>query len=824
MQEIEVITKVNNWSPAKLLASLLAVLSVFILAFSILEAASEEENVVTGTVYVPFRGNIDQAVVQAIRRSDGKIITTLTDVSGEYELKLPAGLWSILVMRGTNTVPYSWLTEERPDIVRFLHDGSSENIEINYNLSPSQTEVSGLIRLPDGSAPPFDVRVSVTDDEGYSVSRTAPANSGFFFLAADAGQVTFSAHLPNDQYEPPAPISLNLTNGSQINLGNVLLVEKDAVISASFLDEANNPVEGVTLTAWQTDKSVSTAVSDDLGNVDIAVSGGNWWLKPIVPENVPFTYDGVPIAVTVPSSGSVTIDPIFLQSAPNLLNGQLLDGSNQLVEQDGVMVAYDQLNEPVRSAQFVSGTFSLYLPDGTFSLAPRFAPDSAYTADWITDLEMKNGEIKSVTLAAKHANQNVVITPWDPREEEVVENLEGRVLALNGGGLDITGLQTTGEYALDLSIGDWSFGIDYSNNETHVPLGHASISSVEPGSSATVRIPVAKIDSAITGRVLDPSGNGLPGAVVKAQGIETGFETGFETVVLETVADSTGRYYLQLPHGSYKVWSSDGGPSGGNMVPSTIETVSLRPKAIRPGIDLSYKSVDMTINGVASYPSGGLVESGTVTAYASQGGWITTTIGAGGQFSLPLSSGIEWTVETAIFQDNKRYFASQKIVPNAGQSLSIQLQADPENYSPSLFKVDAAKTEELVVEDQFSILIPANTLPIEGVAYVEVLKDKSAVNSYHNVQFAKSYEIKLFDGYGTPVTKQFLQPIILIHRYNIADLITEELSADQLRPSYYDASTESWVRVDEFVIDAAHTQIVWELEYFREVTLFSEKK
>ncbi|MEM9774679.1 MAG: carboxypeptidase-like regulatory domain-containing protein [Chloroflexota bacterium] len=785
-----------------------------------LASESAEENRVTGKVYVPFRGEIDQAVVQAVRRSDGVVVSALSDNAGDYQLTLPAGLWSISVLRGGNSVPFSWLNEQQPDVVRFFDDGVSESIEINYDLSPSMTEVSGFVRLPDGSPAPFDVDLTILDVNGRGITSIAPANSGFFFAAAGAGDLTFSIHLPNDQYFVPDPIKLSLVNGEQINLGTINLVEKSSLLTTTIVNPEGAPVSGINLLAWQTDKRATRATSTINGQISLPLSAGDWWIVPQIMADQPYLFNGAAISVTIPSTTTLSIDPFVLEPAPNNIIGRLEDSNGDLVEQSGSVVAFHSNGDAVRSAQIVSGTYSIYLPDGSdggYTLQPRFAPDSLYTASRQTGIEVENGESVTVNFSVAEASSAFPVGLWDPREEEFVQNLRGNVYALNGGNVEQSPLQANGQFMLDLSPGNWSFGLDYSESNTHLQLGNASSISIQASQQATVEIPVAKVDSAITGRVLDPSGNGLPGAIVHAYGLDQEIQT----VEIQGTTDSTGRYYIQLPHGTYQLWSSSGGPNGQSLVPASIEIVTLRPKAIRPGIDLSYKNSDVTVSGQIYLPNNHAADAGTLIAYTAQGGWITTTIQSNGTYSLPLVADTEWTIEASQVIDQTRFFIRTQLTPQNNQSLNLTFAADLANFDPKLLFFDPAQTTELIVEPNFSVVIPAGAIPALGPAYLEVIPDQSYLNSYHRTQIGKGYRFILYDAFGAPIGKQFLHNVMLVYRYDKTELELMKLSADKLIPGSRDNSSGAWSLEKQFVIDQDSRQVVWEIENLKEVALFS---
>lgn len=792
-------------------------------------AAPPEENTVTGKVHVPFRGEIDQALIQAVRRSDGHQISTRTNSTGEYELVLPAGLWSISAVRDTNSAPYSWFNQQPPDMVRFFNDGTSESVEINYDLSPSLTEVSGFIRLPDGSTAPFDVDVTIMDRNGRGVTVVAPAHNGFFFASAADGDLTFSVHPSSSQYLPPDPVHLSLANTDQVNLGTIYLLQTSSAISTTLTNSDGNPVSDIDILAWQTDKRAIKATSGIAGEVNLPLPAGDWWVMPQVPASQPYMFNADPVYVTVEPTSTLNLESFMLNPAPNLISGRLLDlkdGSGALVEQGGTVVAYNAQGDPVRAAQIVSGTFSLYLPDGVYTIHPRFAPNSPYTADSIDAGQLTGGEQKAVVLTAEPAAQSVSVSVWDPREEEFVQNIQGNVIAVNGGGLEQSPLQPNGRFMLDLSAGDWVFGLDYADdleNGTHLPLGHATASSVQVGEPITVEIPVAKIDSAITGRVLDPSGNGLSGAVVHAHGVDQGFET----VEIEGRTDATGRYYLQVPHGTYRLWSSAGGPNSQGLVSASTEMVTLRPKAIRPGIDLVYKRSDVTVSGRVWLPNHQPATQGAVVAYTSQGAWVTSTIGANGAYSLPLVAGPTWTLEASQVADQSRLFLQTQIAPQSDQSLDLTLQTDPYQFRPQLFTFDPAQTTEFVINRDFSVIVPAGAVPSPPLsskaAFLEVVTDRSFLNSYHKAQVGNSYRFYVYDRFGAPIRGQLVHSIIMVHRFDVAALQTDNLATAKLVPGSKNQLTGEWELEPQFVLDHHTNQVIWELQNLKAVSLFLSK-
>ncbi len=780
--------------------------------------SADESNQIVGYLQSGSGSPIEGAMVLAQRRRNGETAIAISDASGNYTLTLGSGLWSITAQHSTATVPNDWYWNDSPIVFNFLLDGENETEVQNFRFLSSQSVVRGFVKMPDGSAPPFDVVVSLKTAEGYGISRPARDYDGFFWRVARSGEFTFQLLPQNPDYVGPPPQTINLQPGDLIDVGEIRLIHKSSAIQASIVDPQGNQVGGVDLIAWSAESGASVSISSPTETMTVPVVAGDWYLKPAVPVDAPYIFDGDLKSVTVGVSQTVVVSDFVVQPAPNLITGTWVDASGLPVELDGWVTAEDALGNGVRATSVQSGTFHLYLPDGTYNLRPSLSPDNLHLAVDPVAITVANSQTLAVDLPVLSATTTVKAIFWDPREEEAVASLGGSVLGTSGESFNqAVEHPVTSVYQQKLPMGEWAIGYGF-NPSTHLPLNRAFSLEVDGTPIQEISLPVAKRDSAVTGRVMGADGNPLADAFVHVRGESAVLEQ----VYLQVQTDSDGRYYINLPHGSYTLWSDSDGASQNGWIPPATRRLNIGVKVIRPGIDLTFRQSNMTLTGNITRSDAAPI-TGPIKLWAQtgDGGNIMVDVQPSGFYTLPLLRDKTWEIEAFYETEDAIYRLAEEVTPTGNQTLDLVLNDLRRKPSPQIFPIDTAYPADLYVDNRLKLFIPARTLPVTGTAYIQVSPISPQADKYFHQQLFPGYSISLFDSFGNPLLNSNYQSAFVTLRYDQDLIDAKSLNERQIRPIAMNRSNQRWEQPDLFVLDTVNNQLTVEVDLFSSYTLLA---
>ena len=250
-----------------------------------------------------------------------------------------------------------------------------------------------------------------------------------------------------------------------------------------------------------------------------------------------------------------------------------------------------------------------------------------------------------------------------------------------------------------------------ASGTTHLPLDRSFELNVAAADALVVELPVAKIDAAVTGRVMDPAGNLLENARVYARGESAELKQ----VFIQSQTDGEGRYYIQLPHGGYTLWTDLGQTGQTAWVSPADQSVTIGVKGIRPGINFQFQQPDVTLSGDLLMADGSpFGHTAKLWAVSGTGEFVTGTVSANWSFSLPLIAQHGWYIHALAERDGMLYRAEQPLTIATDQSLNLRFAAGAPIPSPQIYQFDAAKLAKITINDDMTVLIPANTLPVSG--------------------------------------------------------------------------------------------------------------
>jgi len=795
------------------LAMIAAGLSAF---FFTLEANAAAAKVVHGSIATNTGEPVQFALVVARRMDRSGLEAAVTDADGHYEILLSEGLWSLTPRIVAATQPRVWLYPFGPQVVHFDFDDESERKHVSFRVITADAAVGGLVEMPDGSTPPFSVTVSVHHKEGHGVNTTIDPADGSFSLDVPHGNYALTVHTDSAEFVGPPPLPVHPERGETVDVGALTLVPRDAAVTGTVRDESDNPVEVVGVVAWTRHPAGARDKTDDNGDYHLNLFAGSWRIAPTVPYSLPYIFTGDAVSLTVAARETITAVDFTLTSAPNLLVGKLVDDEGSSVSAAGHAHAY---GENGRNGTAIRGdTFQFYLPDGDYELKVNLATGSGWLPPTEPlDVSLEGGETLTVEVPLTPQDAIIAGALWEPRRELTVTGVDALVRARSSYATVATTINPgNGTYLLGAGAGLWHLGYRVDPQSNFVVLDHHKIVPLESGQTLVVPLPVARRDATISGVVLDPDGQPLAGAVVKAQG----FGRVVDQVRLRTMSDEDGAFSLPVPHGHYAVWAAYEADDWLN--PANHHVVA-RPDQTVGDVNLRFRKPDVTLTGATTI-SGATDVTGTVHIWAyTAGGAATKSRQALGEpFSLDLLSDSRWHIGAALV-DGTYYYAVRTTVAltKTDQGLDLLLEGPHPLPGPVALSFEANETAQLNLADGTHLTLPAGAMPVSGTVTLHATPIATFPHQHHARLYKYGYAFVAVDEAGNEITDSFNQEVEITFTYEEDALKELNLDEEELRPAYFSTTTDSWTVPDNYVVDTDDNTVTLYVDHFTDFSLLN---
>ncbi len=780
--------------------------------------------IVEGEVRTNTSLPVSQAQVSARRVNKAGYVEGLTGPDGMYELNLTPGLWALTVEAITGTVPADWVFPAPPQLVYFQQDNEPETQTQNFTVLTADAEVTGVVEMPDGSAPPFIVTVGVYNDEGIGRRTEIDPVDGSFSLPVPNGGYKVAVQPEDPGYLGPVVAPIQVPPNGSYDLDTVTLAAKDALITGTLHDENGAGVAGIPIAAWRpgTHGSEHTTSGPD-GAYALAVTGETWHVQPAPGPQQAYLYVGAGTQVEVPAGGLVPDVDFDLVTADAIVTGVLVDETGVPVsDADGWATAVNT-GDPAtgNGAPLTHGTFKIFLPAGTYRVGAHLPPGSPYLSTGERQVTVASGETVRLALTVQEKNAVIAGALWDPRNLDIVEGVPGMVGAWQGPSWAAAPIHPgNGAYRLGVADGLWFLNYRISSDSGYVKISGPRTIPLEAGQTAGVPLPIIPKDALIAGTVLDPDGNLLPGVVVLVKGL--GGEV--RDLWLQTRTDPNGEFALQVPYGRYHLGAA-GGEAG--WIKPVEAIVSLPPGGISDGHVLQFQLPDAVVNGVLTVentPVGGAVH---VWAWSDDGGFtqgrFPVSPGGGqaaGLYSLDVISGTVWHLGAA-FETPNHYWFDRAAVPVTSIMVTQDLVLEGPHPKPGSVVVtfDPAQAQRIGLADGTQIFIPAGALPAAGPVTLRIVPIATLPHQHHALLIKYGYAFLATDGTGAPIEDHFNQEVLIHFTYEEADLWPLGIPETWLKPGYFSTTTNEWTLPTSYVIDTDANEVVMHIDHFTDFAL-----
>jgi hypothetical protein len=794
---------------------------------------------VHGRVQTADGSPVANALVSAHRVEHEERVESLSDADGFYELHLSAGLWAVTVELASDTSPRNWLCHDEAKRVEFQPDDSVESHELNFTVCPADAGVTGLVEMPDGSVPPFVVTVGLHNGEGQGGRTTIDPTSGYFKLELPHGRYDVVVHPHHDGHAGPHLEPVHLRPGQVVDLGTIILLARDARISGVVTDNHGEGVAGMPVTAWQRGwpHLLSTRTISN-GHYSLAVPAGTWHVQPAPGPDMPYFYLGEGKTVRVgPGEVAGDVDFEVLKADAVIAGFMVTEDGERIHDVSGWATAVNVAEPEIQSgAPIREGAFRIHVTRGDYLVSAELPPGSPYFPLDPVPASVKSGETITVSIPLQKKDAVIGGYLFDPRQDRrPVTGVHGVVSARNGDRWAMTHIRPdTGTYQMGVTAGVWRLNYRIDNavqlaadlagqpvpeRHEYVKLGGPQNIPVQSGQKVEVPLPVTRKDALISGRVLAPDGEPLPGAMVIAQGL-SGDIRGLR---LRTQSDDHGNFRLRLPHGRYRVGATGGEPGWINPVE---HVVAVAPNTDAAGIVLRFHEPNAAVGGTLTVLNTDAEGEVLVWAWSERGGFTygrfpVAQSDPGGQASglyhLGVISGTTWHLGAVFETDDELWLGRGAVkVESNVTSLDLDLSGPFPKPPPVVVTFDAGQAQRLTLADGTKIFVPAGAMPVEGLVTLRIVPLASLPHQRHAHVVKYGYAIFATDESGRPIEERFTHNVVIRFNYDEVDLAGWEHT---LKPAYFSTTTNEWTFPESYTIRPDLNLVTMEIDHFTNFAL-----
>lgn len=800
---------------------------------------------VRGTVTRSNGAAVTDARVEANR--PGAHSEANVESDGSYELSLGAGVWEIRVnpQMGPGMPTPDWIFSGFGQSVEFANNSTVENKTINFTVQTASSRVKGKVLKPDGT-PLSNGNVDVRNQEGKGNGQ--PLNpDGTFNVPVAAGNYRVNVWAgENSQFTFPEK-NVGVKDNETIDIGTLQASAKNAHIVGKVVKSDGTPVQGMRINA-NLDRAPgwgqSTSQAD--GTFDIAVTEGRWHVNIDKGANSSYVYSGEPLDAEVEDDNStVNLGNITLTYADITIEGKVVnsDGDVVLGVFGWVFARKTQAGDdnkgfgPMMGGEFggpingQTGAFSLKVPStgaSSYTIGMHLPPDTDYSV----------GDEQTVAVVANQTyTKNITLKRNDASISGKLQDQDGNALTscnfrgdvfVNSKSGDWRGAEIKSDCTYSISLlGGKSYRMGYWIEQGQGFMEKPPSSDpidVAAGQNLVKNITVTKANATITGRVVDPSGNGIRAFVFAGNWIE--FENGEEEFDPEDhfekelfsggETDSNGNFTLNVLKGhTYEV--NAGVPAEkSNYMPPDRQEVDLNTTT-SANITLQLKASTGRMTGTVTL-GGAPINMGFVHCWNPEGGFTGGPVMFGGAYAMNYTSGT-WYCGADSFDGNNFYRSEEEGIVigenETSKTKDFELKASTLQV-PSAMSVtvdDVTQTQTLTLENGTQVSIPAGALGDSGSATVTATPTIDLTRTKNEQPFGVGYELEALDSSGSAITT-FNTPVTITFTYTDEQLEEFDMEESALIGKYYDEDSNTWKSPTGIVQDTENNVVTVSTDHF----------
>ena len=778
---------------------------------------------VHGFVRTQAGEGVSHAQIVARRTNHPGQAETFSAADGSYEFNLGPGLWALTVRPVTDTLPADWVFPSSPKLVAFRYDNAPEERSQDFTVLVADSQVNGIVQMPDGSPPPFTVTVGLFNDEGVGLDLQTVLADGSFSANLPSGGYKVAIHPHDPGYVGPSVDPITLPADGSYDLGVLTLLARDAIVTGTLSADGVG-LPGIPLVAWRSGAPASLrTTSGPDGAYALAVSAGIWHIQPAPGPEQPYLYTGPGQDVEIEAGGVIADVNFDLLAADATISGVLVDEAGSLVSDvhgwaTAALVGHPNVHN---GAPIEGGLFTIQAPAGDYNVAARLPAGAPYTSAGERQVSVASGEDVHVVLTVRHEDARIVGALWDPRNMDIVEGVQGQVAAWSEGNWAAAPIDASnGSYRLDVAGGLWHLNYHIDPDANYARINGPYNVPVESGATVRQQLPVLLKDALVSGVVLDPQGQPLGGVKVLAKGASDLVRDTW----LETRSAPDGTFELALPFGRYHLAAAGGDPA---WIKPGERIINVLPGSTSSGHTLQFRLPDATVSGTLTISNTTQAGPVHVWAWSDDGGFVrgvfSTTLSGGqasGAYQLAVTSGTVWHLR-AVFETPSQFWAGLAQADLGGGSAvqDILLEGPHAKPAPVVVTFDAADPQNIDLADGTHIYIPGGAMPVSGLVTLRIVPLAALPSQQHANLLDYGYSFLATGPDGAPIEAHFNQDVVISFSYSEAELQRKHIHEQWLKPVYFSTTTDQWAFPESFAVDMQADRVVMQIDHFTDYAL-----
>ena len=805
----------------------------------------ESTKTITGIVRYEDNSPVTSASITAQRTDGGSRSEGEVGNNGTYELSVGPGKWEVFINapRDEETgqeESVDWAYSGPPSMVNFKNNNTEEVETVNFKVEKASSRVSG--RLVDENGDPVEGHIDLSKGHGPG-SGGHTNQQGYFTISCNPGTYKLGVVADNSKYYLPEQ-KINVTDSHTANnpldLGELTMGEKSAMIEGTITLENGDPVESLRLRAFMMDQpGWGNASTGGDGSYEMWLQPGTWKI-----ELDTHGGDGGYVLVTAPEMFTLITNQtksgvnFVVQETDATIEFSTVDKTGAAIaEAFGFVSCFegDELGfgkgKDLGSQEFGGPLFNgsaniSVLGGSSYTCMMHMPPDVGnYTVSGEVTVEVDENEetIAEFTLLE---NDSMIFGTMVDQNGDPVTGMRGEVFVLDEN-FNWSGTELGNDGAFELNVlggKNYIMGQHFFDRGEYLE-SHPDESSrfyIEANTELRKDLIVPKAEAHINGVLLDPNGDPVSFAWVGAgnwhlfEGPNAGSQTEFDRPI-ESHSDTgeNGRFSIPILAGEFMVFSG---------LPPWMQELNYMPPReqiveISAGetldITLQFEQADASISGSAKLEGGDNIDFGFCHAWSEEGRFSGGEI-FGGSYNIPLVEG-NWHIGCDTKTVNG-FFRSEEVVKTVvtGDELTqdfVLEEADfivPESFSTTF---DSSQPKIITLSDGTTLNIPSGALASEGD--VTVSADPN-INLYHTATtrpLSFAWDFIATDSSDSEIT-EFNSNITITIPYDAEYVAAQGLSVEDLTAKYFDETNNTWQSTAGITIDTENNLIIVNTDHF----------
>ena len=740
---------------------------------------------------------------------------------------------------------------------------------LDFKVEETDAIITGYVKLPDGTAV---ANAWVQANRGHMPGNGDETDSnGKFLIKVPAGNYEVTVSAMTADYGAPNLVKVKALSGQTTNIGTLYLKSRSAHIRGSVTDSTGNAIGGVMINAWQIDGPgwANTFTDSQTGAYDLLVNQGTWGIM-VTPMSDKYVYQGGPLEISVKKNEISTNNNFVLQIADTTLKVSVVNSQGERVEdfwgavwvkdnsannmidfgkpmedmmiKGGLMDEGGEMSdvfgggmrkEGFQGGVLINGYTEIKIPGGTesspreYEIGLNCPPGSSYTLKQTKVIQVVSGNDQEVELVVDENNATVqgylYVDKNNNNSYDSGEEVSGISAFINAhrsnGAWQMTESNSDGFYTLDLSPGSWYVDVWVdpnlsSSSDKYIASEREVSLSITAGETITQNFKLEKLDSSISGKVLDPDGQPMENVWVfvdyGAQALE---DINKPHLGLGAFTDAEGNYTLNVPAGTYKIGAGLPPWDTRELINPDLLTVTVGSGQTKTGNNLSFKTASATISGNITLD--GELQSCYIRAWSENGG-ATGTYSADGSYSLNVSANDTWYVSAVTKIDNLLYESDETTVETREGTNTVNLILEAKNVDvPEARTVsfDAATSKTIILSDGLEVNIPAGALASSGTVTVSITPKIQAQPDSKEKPLGIVYDFEATDANGR-IISNFNSDIQIIIPYDEDLVQSAGYTENQLRSRYFNETTNTWENWKSVTQDTENNVFIVTTDHF----------